>query len=300
LNPTFPAFKSVELPDRDLLHPRILEYRPDTSEINFTNFYMWRHHYQFEWSEIDGCIVFTCRPPGGEAYGLMPFGAQVRTEAAVRLLEWLRSERGVAHPAILKADDRFAAECSADGRFLVEAQRDHFDYVYSSLELAALAGRKFHSKKNHLNRFLKQFPEHEYRALDADLVPACLDVLDVWCRMRGCGKNPVLKAEAEAIHSALADLVRLDLMGGVILVAGRVEAFTFGELLNPETVVVHVEKANPDFPDLFTAINRRFCEASSGVPWINREQDLGEPGLRRSKLSYQPVRLIEKHRITMR
>jgi len=87
----------------------------------------------------------------------------------------------------------------------------------------------------------------------------------------------------------------LSLTGGVVFVDGRLEAFTVGEKLNAETVVIHLEKANPEIRGLFAAINQSFLEGSwQDTPWVNREQDLGEPGLRKAKLSYHPHHLEEK------
>ncbi len=89
--------------------------------------------------------------------------------------------------------------------------------------------------------------------------------------------------------------------GGVIQLGGRVEAFTLGELLNLRTAVVHIEKANPDIRGLYSAINQQFCEHNwQNTALVNREQDLGEPTLRETKLSYQPDHLVEKFRIRLR
>ena len=107
--------------------------------------------------------------------------------------------------------------------------------------------------------------------------------------------------EWAAIGVALANFQALQLKGGVILINDRVEAFSCGELLNRQTAVIHLEKANPELRGLYAVINQQFCrEAWAGVPFINREQDLGEPGLRTAKLSYHPHRLVEKYRIRLR
>ncbi len=106
--------------------------------------------------------------------------------------------------------------------------------------------------------------------------------------------------EWTAIGVALKDFQALNLTGGVIIVHDRVEAFTCAELLNATTAVVHLEKANPEFRGLYPAINQQFCQqAWAGVDFINREQDLGEPGLRTAKLSYHPHHLVEKFRIRL-
>ena len=106
--------------------------------------------------------------------------------------------------------------------------------------------------------------------------------------------------EWEAVREALNHFSALRLQGGVILMGSEVEAFALGELLNNETAVVHIEKANPEIPGLYAVINQQFCEKSwQDVPYVNREQDLGEPGLRKAKLSYYPEHLEEKFRIRL-
>lgn len=106
--------------------------------------------------------------------------------------------------------------------------------------------------------------------------------------------------EWDAIREALTNFRSLELKGGVILVDNRVQAFTLGERLNNNTAVVHIEKANTEIRGLYAIINQQFCEKQwKDVLHINREQDLGELGLREAKLSYNPCRLVEKYRITL-
>ena len=109
-----------------------------------------------------------------------------------------------------------------------------------------------------------------------------------------------LQGEWEAVKAGLRNFYDLNLQGAVILINGNVEAFTLGELLNEETAVVHIEKANPMIPGLYAVINQEFCRHSwFQVPFINREQDLGVSGLRTAKMSYHPHHLVEKFRIRL-
>ena len=86
-----------------------------------------------------------------------------------------------------------------------------------------------------------------------------------------------------------------------MLVDGNLEAFTLGEKLNADTAVIHLEKANPEIRGLYAAINQSFLEnAWQDTAWVNREQDLGEPGLRKAKLSYHPVGFVRKCRVDVR
>jgi len=301
LTPQFPEFKPIELEDRKVLEPVFRNYQPQTSEWTFTNFFIWRNHYHFQWTRYGELLLFLSNPLDQETYFLMPLGQAPRIEAAKAMLEWLAREGKAIAPSIQKADARFAGEVRADGSLQVVPQRDHFDYVYASSDLISLAGRKFHSKKNFLNRFEKQHPNMQFLPLAEDLIPECIRVLDRWCLNRDCERNPVLQAEVDAVRQAFIHFDSLDLAGGTILIDGQVEAFTLSGRLNAETAVIHIEKADPDIHGLFAVINQRFVrEQWALVPWINREQDLGEENLRKAKLSYQPARLVEKFKILAR
>jgi len=128
----------------------------------------------------------------------------------------------------------------------------------------------------------------------------CLELAAQWCQIRRCEEDLGLMGEWEAVGEALKKFQDLNVQGGVILLNDRVEAFTLGERLNEETAVIHLEKANPEIRGLYTAINQQFCEhAWAQMAFINREQDLGEPGLRTAKLSYHPHHFAEKFRIRL-
>lgn len=122
-----------------------------------------------------------------------------------------------------------------------------------------------------------------------------------WCQMRHCDEDLNLTGEWSAVNEVLQNLTSLKIKGGVIRVDGKVEAFALGELLNSQTAVVHIEKANPDIRGLYAVINQQFAEHNwQGVPFINREQDMGEPQLRQAKISYNPDHLVEKFRIQLK
>ena len=110
-----------------------------------------------------------------------------------------------------------------------------------------------------------------------------------------------LLGEERAIYEALKNMGNLNFKGGVILINGKVEAFALGEQLNPHTAVIHIEKANPAFDGLYQLINQEFCMHEwKNLPYINREQDLGEEGLRKAKLSYHPHHLVNKYTVKLR
>jgi hypothetical protein len=297
--PVFPRFKPLGLEDRDLICRRLRDYQPETSELTFTNLFMWRSHYGYQWS-LDGDWLLMVSIAPDRAWALPPLGPPPRAEVCRRVLGWLQDVAGVTEPTLERADPRLAAELAGHPDFGVEPLRDHFDYVYRTADLIDLSGGPYHAKRNHINSFARSHP-YRYQPLGAEQVSACLDLSARWCNIKRCDLDLSLTGEWAAIGVALANFVVLELQGGVILIDDRVEAFTCGELLNRQTAVIHLEKANPELRGLYAVINQQFCQhAWAGVPLVNREQDLGEPGLRKAKMSYHPHHLVEKYRIRLR
>ena len=306
--PIFPETRALEIKDRDLIQGALDRYRPETSELTFTNVFIWRAHYGIQWSVFQDWLLFFCtrddREVGHTAAAmcqvLPPIGPASRTEVVLRLLRYLRDDRGINNPTIERADARLAAEIGCCAGLSIEPVREHFDYLYATRDLIDLAGQKYHAKRNHLAQ-ARRAGRFTFAPLLESHRHECLELADDWCRVRHCSEDLGLVGEHAAVHEALKHLTHLKLIGGVVVIEGRVAAFSLGELLNPETGVVHIEKATPDRPGLYAVINQNFCaHAFAKTAYVNREQDLGEKGLRRAKLSYHPIRLVEKYRIQLK
>ncbi len=291
--PTFPDFKMLTLEDRDFVHERLWAFQPQTSELTFVNLYIWRSYYKFQWSVYKDW-VFIVSTREGDVYGLPPVGPAPYGEPARALLNWLSGAFPTVSPYIARVGKPAAEELLGMTEFSVTPAREHFDYVYNSHDLGKLAGRKYSKKRNHISQFLRAYA-HSYAPLTRELVPSCLDLAEVWCKQRLCNEDISLQHEFCGIHDALTHLDVLQLAGGAILVEGKVQAFALGELLNEQTAVVHIEKANPNFIGIYPMITREFSNQRwSDVAYINREQDLGDLGLRQAKESYYPEFLVEK------
>jgi hypothetical protein len=291
--PLFPDFKPLELSDRGIIAPRLWAYQPATSELTFTNLFIWRGHYHLSWCLADDCLVFLSDSPA-DPWFFPPIGPPPRADLCRRLLTWLMEARHSPDPRLERVDHRLWEEVAATGGLRAEADRAHFDYVYRTEDLTHLAGRLYQQKRNHLNSFQRSH-RNTYEALTPGHVDACLALARKWCEIRRCEEDLNLMEEWEAVKETLAHFQELGLTGGAMFVEGRLEAFTVGEKLNADTAVIHLEKANPEIRGLYAAINQAFLEqAWQDTPWVNREQDLGEPGLRKAKLSYHPHHLEEK------
>lgn len=297
--PTFPDFKPLTLEDREVLHPRLWAYQPEVSELTFINLFIWREHYDFVWSMYEDWLVVVANWDE-HPFALPPIGPASRAGVTRDVLAWLRDVRGADVPTIERAGKRLVDELSGSDDFAVEARREHFDYVYTSESLGTLAGRKYSKKRNHINQFLKRYT-FEYAPLTEALVPNCLALAEVWCEQRLCEDDISLLHEFRGIRDALDNFAALEMEGGAVVVDGKVQAFSLGELLNETTAVVHIEKANPEFKGIYPMITRQFSQQRwmGNVEFINREQDLDDPGLRRAKESYYPDHLVEKFTVRL-
>ena len=180
-----------------------------------------------------------------------------------------------------------------------ELDLNQCDYVYLTQDLIELKGRKYHRKRNHIKQFQEKY-SFQYIPLVSEWISQCLHLETAWCDLRHCEVIPGLLNESLAIKEAFTHFEELGVRGGAILINGKVEAFTLGDSLNPETVVIHIEKANPVYEGLYPTINQAFLEHQwSGYTYVNREQDLGEEGLRKAKESYFPHHMINKYSITL-
>ncbi len=283
-------YRPISTSDKPLFDEYFAKYPSETSELTFTNLFIWRHLYRPVWRAHEDCllILLTHERP----FGLPPVGEGDKP-AALHALCGDMAQRGIS-PQVCRVGKTFVDAHVDPERYEVIPDRDNSDYVYLAENLIRLSGNKYHRKKNHVNRFVKNY-RFEYRPLDSVLVKAVLDLQENWCEFKSCDEDPSLAAENAAVNEALTHFELLRFEGGAILIDGQVEAFALGELLNPDTAVIHVEKANPEIPGLYSAINQLYCQETwSEVKYVNREQDLGLEGLRKAKLSYHPTHLVEK------
>ena len=185
-------------------------------------------------------------------------------------------------------------------RFKIEYHRDEADYLYEYKTLSELKGKKLHGKRNHINRFEENFPNYEYEDIDDSNYKECIDFAYVWEKDNNPEGAEDKLYERNIIEKALNNRQTLGLVGGLIRVDGRVVAFTMGEPINDKCFVVHFEKAYADIQGAYPMINREFVRRQlKGYKYINREEDLGIPGLRHAKTSYQPIRLVDKGEVTL-
>ena len=179
--------------------------------------------------------------------------------------------------------------------FQVEYDRDAADYIYEREKLATLSGKKLHGKRNHINRF-KDNHEWSYERLNDENQLEALAMLMEW-KLQNCKPEDLEKHEEICVSkNSLIYYKELGLVGGILRADGKIVGLSVGEpAVNPDTFVVHIEKAFPDVQGAYPMINQQFVlHEMEGFTYVNREEDMGEEGLRKAKMSYRPVFMLEK------
>lgn len=288
-------FKLIELGDK-LLYEKYAKCQGyHNIEASFANKYIWLETYKTRMA-VDEGAMYQLLCDENRQFMLPPFILDCHADIRPMMEkceEFMNSNCGGFMMKGVTVDIRAKIENDCPGIYEFNEDRNNYDYVYLSQDLASLAGKKLHAKRNHINNLIKAH-SFEYRAYtDADF-EGCIALHRRWIEQKGgC---PEGDEELIVIERALKNLEVLDLKCGLLFIDGELEAFSIGEVAGCDMAIIHLEKANADIQGAYALINREFVKHEfMDVKYINREEDMGIEGLRRAKLSYNPVFLIEKY-----
>jgi hypothetical protein len=260
------------------------------SDYSFLNLWGWAEVYGLEWAWTPELIWIRQSRPVEKYWA--PVGDWKKAD-------WVKTLRlhfsgtvsfGRVPEALLQIWQQIPGlDCDA------RASREHWDYLYSVRDLVELRGSKYHKKKNLLNQFDKSY-ESRYMPLNADNIHQTVQMQENWCTWRDCASQAALHSENQVIAKVLKNWRSFQrLMGGAIMVEAVMAGYTVAERLSEDSLVIHFEKGNHEFKGIYQAINQMFLEKEGqGFDRVNREQDLGNEGLRKAKLSYNPVGFVKK------
>ena len=291
-------FKRPELEDKELISSYFAKAPGRSCERTFVNVYLWSRHYKVKFAVIEDALVF--RDEGDGFAFSYPAGKDEAVKKALEaLMEYCR-ERKCPFRLYNVTEEHFAQLCGwFPDRFQIRYDRDAADYVYETEKLATLAGKKLHGKRNHINKFKALYPDWSYESLNDDNVEECFQMALKWRNQNGCDDDAEKNAEMCVTLNSLRLYKELGLRGGVLKIGEKIAAFSVGEPLCSDTFVVHIEKAFPDIEGAYPMINQQFVlHECMDYTYVNREEDTGAEGLRKAKLSYRPVFMVEKGSVT--
>ncbi len=264
-------------------------------EYSFVNLYMWgRQKAAF----LENQLVFFSQFNRKSVY-LFPVGCGDKKPALDAIIEDAKKRGIPCRLTGLTDTDKALLEHLFPEKFQYHFDRDSFDYVYDINHLADLSGKKFQKKRNHLNRFRDNHPNHTLEPITELNTSIVRDLVSRWYEMRlQADPHGDFQMEKAAIKKALDNREALEMEGLLLRVDGEPVAMTLGSRLNESTFDIHFEKALDIADGAYAAINNGFArylrEKYPDILWLNREDDLGLEGLRKAKLSYYPHHMIEK------
>lgn len=291
-------FKKVELSDKARVkeHLRLSDFRG--CEYTFGNMLLWGAHFNTMIAFKDN-FCFEKTGSGSDTMFVYPFGNGTVETAVTHILDY--TERN-GLPCVICANESVTESiCDKFPKATVRLYRDFCDYVYLADDLEDLVGKKYHAKRNHLNRFYEN--DWSYEPMSSVNIPECLAMNELW-RAENVTDNSEdahsKTVELDVVKRSLELFNELGYIGGVLRVNSEVQAFTFGERSAKDTFVVHVEKALRRYQGAYAAINREFVKSlGKKYMYIDREEDTGSENLRKAKMSYNPIFLEKKYLITI-
>ncbi|MDR1102425.1 MAG: phosphatidylglycerol lysyltransferase domain-containing protein [Tannerella sp.] len=293
------SFKPISIADRDAITACTGPSRFLNCDFAFANMCSWRFLYDSEFTIVDGFLLirFQIEEKGRKHQAYMFPVGNGDFRHIIALLEEDACANG--HPLWILGvtpDEKNTLEQKFPSEFIYLTERDYYDYIYLRSDLQELKGKKYQAKRNHINKFSYNY-RYTYLPITPELVPRCMELECKWYGDNRTDEEAgALEHEHRSMAFALSHFTELDLTGGALCVDGEIIAFTYGSAINRYTFGVHVEKADVRYDGAFSVINREFVlRLPEQYLYLNREEDLGIPGLRQSKLSYHPVMLLEKN-----
>ena len=297
--------KPINIEDKAIFDKFFQKYPPETSEFTFTNLFMWRNYYNFLFLEYNGHVVLLSndylknrkKPINSDSkdyvYCFPPIGPYPE-KIIIELFE------NIENVEVHRIPEDICWKLTENEKYTklnlnYLEDRNNWDYLYNKDEIFNLVGNKYRQNRRWLNKFKENY-NYDFQLLTENNIEKCKELQLEWCVMRACTEDESLEAEQEAILEALDNFSTLGFSGGLICVDDKCAAYTFGEMLNNETLVIHIEKAHMDYEGAYQAINNlllKNCCVNS--IFVNREQDLGIEGLRRAKESYKPIQMVKKN-----
>lgn len=293
-------FKDITIADKEVITSYIFPNECCNCEFSFSNLVSWRFLYNTKYAIVDDFLILRYHNHDADIF-MMPIGNGNADGVVNKLIEEAHSQ---GMPFKMFAACHFVENQISDEmkeRFILEPNRDNFDYVYYREELATLKGKKFQQKRNHVNRFMNTYPNWEYKSTTPELIKLCIEKENEWYNSNDDYKHQDIDNERQALLYAMNHAEEIGIKGGVLFVDGNIVAFTFGFPINHKTFGIHFEKADINYTGAFTVINQMFArDIPAEFEYINREEDLGIEGLRKAKTSYNPAFLITKGLITLK
>lgn len=296
-------FKDISINSKEELDKYFDLVDYEACEYCFTTLYLWQHVYKTKYYIGEDFAVIMAEYEGN-SFSILPLAKKEKLpeviDFVIKHFEETNKKiyfRGITKEVVQLLQERYP------NKFEYTEERDLFDYIYDGESLRSLSGKKNQKKRNHLNYFLKEYDgRYEYRILEEEDFNECIQLMKKWAdnKENNDEYDEGIDDELIGIKKTFKDYTKLKdkLKVAGVYIDNELVAFTIGEYLNNNMALIHIEKADANVRGLYQYINQQFiANEFKDVEFVNREEDLGIPGLRKAKLSYHPIRFVEKYSV---
>ena len=292
-------FKTLTLNDIVEMQPYFERCNWRLSDYSAAFKYMWQKHFSLDFAYVADCVVFR-EYYQGRTYFHFPMELnEGDSERAIDAIEAYCRERNIRIHYTCVPREKMNVMIERYGMEMrVTNHRRWRDYLYNAGDFVNYVGKKFSGQRNHVNKFKKLYPQYRYISLCGDDCARMCEFLKRF-ESRQLAKGTVMaKEELEGVYALLPHIDDFKLKVGALEIDGQIIALSIGEKCG-EQLIIHVEKALTDYEGAYPTMAQEFAKANAvdGIKYINREDDSGDAGLRKSKLQYNPVRLVDKYDI---
>lgn len=293
-------FRKIEISDKKLYDQRKVGKSLCGCEMSFANLFLWGEQ---KIADVKGCLVF--KSTFGRTFYPFPIGdGDVKGAIQEIMLDAEQREIELEITSIAEKDKQFIEENFPD-RFEFFEKDGTFDYIYDIDDLANLAGKKYHKKRNHLAQFNKACPDYVVEPISKDNFAAVKEMVSRWYSERlAASPDSDFDYEMDFFESAISNFEELNLTGITLKCGQKIIAVTFASQMEEDVLDVHFEKAFNEIPGAYVAINNEFAkyvkENFPSIKYLDREEDMGLEGLRKAKESYYPHHLMRKYRAKLK
>lgn len=283
-------FKKITLEDRTIFKKIYEKYPPTHSDNVFTTLISWMDYGNYRYAFYEDCIILMSKIDGVTRFR-PPIGKK-KKKVFEDVLKLAKDQDAKFPFGMITEDNKEWLE-SKYRNLNFCSHRNFFEYIYLSSNLATLEGSDYRKIRNRLNKFHRRY-KFTVEEITNENMNETKEFLKRWCLWKDCESDPILSHEKDAIFYSIDHFSELDLRGILIRIDDSIEAMSIFEPMNPDTVVVHYEKASTNYYGIYKAINQETAKiVKDDYMYINRESDMGISGLRRAKLSYRPHHMIE-------
>lgn len=285
-------FKKLSLNDVSVVKSFFRHLDSKTCDFSVGGMFMWRKYYDMDYLIDDHTLFSKLKDEQGNIYFNLPISDNIENAVLSNISKFYRQDSGIKFCTIPEEYVSYFTKICPNAK--VTEQTDFFDYLYNASDLISLSGKKYHNQRNLISQFMRSNADWEF--VNIDLVPT-EDVTDFFSRFCAAQDSDTKFAaiENEMVLEVLQNMDQYQMMGGVLLIDHKIVGFSLGEIIN-DTLFVHVEKADRNCKGAYQMLTQKFATSfGSEVSFINREEDMGDLGLRKAKEAYHPVSLLKKY-----